>query len=223
MQTGARFLGLALPTIVLVHVAAGFAPAMAQAIEVPYRGLEYAMLSRDGVTVMIAPLDLTLLHYSAAHVWITNGSRRALPVDPQVFTATTRGAKQPQASEQRGAPDGLVVREVMERARFGDILAVVRAYERNLYGFQNPQAINYYQERKQMAMAEGGSRKVRAAAMVSALILQKGDIPPGEFREGTVFFPTHQKKAQFLSFSARLGNLSFVFPSKLAKDRTAEH
>lgn len=183
----------------------------AQTIDVPYRGLEYSMLSKEGVTVMVAPLELSILDYSAAHVWITNGSSRAISVGPQVFTARARSPKHPQPAEFRGLSDGLVVREVLKRARFGDIMSLVRAYERNLYGFKNPQAVNYYQARKQIAMAEGGSRRMRAAATVSALVLQKTEIPPGEFREGTVFFPTGDKKSEFLEFSAWLGNLAFLF------------
>lgn len=202
MKTAARILLVAL---------IGAIAAAGQAIEVPYRGLDYSMLSKDGVTVMIAPLDFTILQYSAAHVWITNGSKKPIQVLPQAFTARARTSRQAQPSEYRGLPDGTVVNQVMEHARFGDVLALVRAYERNLYGFKNPTAINYYQERKQIAAAEGGSRRFRAAAMVSAIILPKSDIPPGEFREGTVFFPVNDKKAQFTEFSVQVGGSSFVF------------
>ena len=187
--------------------------AGAQTIAVPYRGLDYSMLSKEGITVMIAPLPLSLLKYSAAHVWVTNGSPRAIQVGPQLFTARARNPRHPQAAEFPGLPDGEVVLEVMKRARFGDIMSLVRAYERNLYGFKNPTAVNYYQERKQVAMAEGGSRRMRAAATVSALVLQKTEIPPGEFREGTVFFATGDKKSEFVEFSARLGDHSFLFRS----------
>ena len=196
---------------ILALMALAGACARAQTIEVPYRGLDYSMLSKEGVTVMIAPLDLSILNYSAAHVWITNGSSRTIPVSPQVFTARARSPKQPQPAEISGLSEALVVREVLRRARFRDIMALVRAYERNLYGFKNPQAVNYYQERKQIAAAEGGSRRMRAAATVSALVLPKTEVPPGEFREGTVFFLTGEGKSQFLEFSVRLGGLSFLF------------
>lgn len=190
--------------------------AQAQTIEVPYRGLEYSMLSKEGVTVMIAPLDLSILKYSAAHVWITNGSSRSVVVSPQGFTARARGPKQREPAQYAGLSEALVVKEVLRRARFGDILALVRAYERNLYGFKNPQAVNYYQQRKQIAAAEGGSRRMRAAATVSALVLPKTDVPPGEFREGTVFFPTGDGKPEFLEFSVRMGDLSFLFRPRSA-------
>jgi hypothetical protein len=192
--------------IVATAVAAG-----GQSIEVPYRGLDYSMLSKGGVTVMIAPLDLTILHYAAAHVWITNGSSRTILVSPQAFVARARTPKQAQPAEFPGSADNKVVNDVMEHARFNDVLALVRAYERNLYGFKNPTAINYYQARKQVAAAEGSSRRFRAGAMVSALVLPKTQVPPGEFREGTVFFPVNDKKAQFTEFSVELGGLSFVF------------
>src|SRR5213594_4041982 len=79
-------------------------PAGAQ-IGVPYRGLEYSMLSRDGITVMIAPLDLSILNYSAAHVWISNGSRRAIQVTPQAFTTIARNARHPEPGPFIGLPD----------------------------------------------------------------------------------------------------------------------
>lgn len=202
---------LLIRVVLLIAFVAPFSGARAQTIGVPYRGLEYSMLSRDGVTVMVAPLELSILNYSAAHVWVSNGSKRVVQLSPQVFTTKARNARNPQPVEVAGLAEGLVVRQVLERARFGDIMALVRAYERNLYGFKNPQAVNYYQQRKQIAMADSGStRRMRAAATVSALVLQKGDIPPGEFREGTVFFPTGDKKSEMLEFSARLGALSFL-------------
>lgn len=195
----------------LALLALAGATAHAQTIEVPYRGLEYSMLSKEGVTVMIAPLDLSILKYSAAHVWITNGSTLTVQVSPQGFSARARSPRQPQPANYVGVSEVLVVNEALKRARFGDILALVRAYERNLYGFKNPQAVNYYQQRKQIAAAEGGSRRMRAAATVSALVLPKTEVPPGEFREGTVFFPTGDGKPEFLEFSLRLGELSFLF------------
>jgi hypothetical protein len=194
---------------VALFVLLACASAFAQSIGVPYRGLDYAMMSKGGVTVMIAPLDLSILHYSAAHVWVTNGSPKPIQLSPLAFLAKARTTKQPQAEEFRGVSDLQVVNAVMQHARFSDILALVRAYERNLYGFKNPEAINYYQERKQMAAAEG-TRKLRAGATVSALVLGKGDVPPGEFREGTVFFATNDKKAQFTAFSVQIGALSFL-------------
>ncbi len=183
----------------------------AQSIEFPYRGLDYSMTSKGGITVMVAPLSLSLLNYSAAHVWVTNGSKRTIRVEPQFFAARARPLKQPAAGDYQAVSDNVVVGQVMNRARLGDILTLVRAYERNLYGFKNDDAINYYQARKQMALAEGGSRKLRAAAMVSAIVLPKTDVPPGEFREGTVFFATGDTRSEFLGFTARMAGLQFDF------------
>lgn len=195
---------------VLILISAG-GIARAQGIEVPYRGLDYSMLSRDGLTVMIAPMQLSILNYSAAHVWITNGTKRTVQVRPEWFTARLRNQRVPQPAEVAGANDATVVTQVMQRARFGDVMALVRAYERNLYGFKNQTALNYYQQRKQIAASEGSTRRITAAARVSALILQKTEIPPGEFREGTVFFPSGDRKSEFLGFSTRLGGESFLF------------
>ena len=203
-----------------VLVAYAQAQTPARTIEVPYRGLNYSVLSKGGVTVMIAPLELSILGYSAAHVWITNGSPCAIQVGPQVFTAKARSPKLPQPAKVIGVPDDLVVREVMKRARFDDVLSLVRAYERNLYGFKNSQAVSYYQKRKQIAMAGGGGRRLRAGATVSTLVLARTEVPPGEFREGTVFFLTGDRETEFLEFFARVAGLSFLLRPRLppAKD-----
>ncbi len=184
---------------------------LCQAINVPYRGLDYSMISKGGLTVMVAPMSLSILNYSAAHVWVTNGSGRPVHLEPQSFVARTRSARQAQPAEFAALSDAIVVKQVMDRAKFNDIMALVRAYEQNLYGFRNPDAINYYEVRKQVAAASGGSRKLRAAATVSAIILPRSDIPPGEFREGTIFFQTGDKRSEFVELSTNLGGLSFVF------------
>ncbi len=193
------------------------AVASAQSIEFPYRGLDYSMVSKDGITVMVAPMNLNILNYSAAHVWITNGSKRPVHVEPQYFVAHAQGSKQPAAADFAAIPDAVVVTEVMQHARMNDVLALVRAYEQNLYGFRNDNAINYYQTRKQVAAAEGSGRHFRAAAMVSAIMLAKTDVPPGEFREGTIFFSTPDKKPQFLGFVARIAGLQFNFTAPTSK------
>lgn len=214
--TGRHASPMPLVILLIVLILPLVAPAQAPppSIEVPYRGLEYLMATRDGLTVMVAPLDLNILKYSAAHVWITNGTRRTIHAGPQLFTARARVGPNGSPSAFAGVPDFVVVSEVMQRARFGDVLSLVRAYERNLYGFKNPTAMNHYQQRKQIAAAEGTSRKFRAGALVSALVLQNGPIPPGEFREGTVFFPTGEKPATFVEFETRLAGQSFTFQTR---------
>ena len=49
-------------------------PSAPPAIEVPYKGRTFSMASRDGVTVMIAPLERTILEYGTAQVWIANNT-----------------------------------------------------------------------------------------------------------------------------------------------------
>jgi len=187
------------------------AVASAQSIQFPYRGLDYSMVSKEGLTVMVAPMKLSLLNYSAAHVWVTNGSKAVIRLDPRFFVARARGLKQVEPGDFVAISDSTVVADVMQRASMNDVLVLVRAYEQNLYGFKNDSAINYYQARKQIAAAEGSGRRFRAGAMVSAIILPKTDVPPGEFREGTIFFVMPDKKPEFLGFVARIAELQFTF------------
>lgn len=196
---------------VLLPLLLGCAVASAQSIQFPYRGLDYSMVSKEGITVMVAPMKLSILNYSAAHVWVTNGSKAVVHLDPRFFVARARGPRQTEPADFAAVSDSVIVADVMQRARLDDVLALVRAYEQNLYGFRNDSAINYYQARKQIAAAEGSGRHFRAGAMVSAIILPKSNVPPGEFREGTIFFVMPDKKPQFLGFVAGIAGMQFAF------------
>src|SRR5512140_3124126 len=105
------------------------AAASAQSIEFPYRGLNYSMVTKDGITVMVAPMNLNIMNYCAAHVWVTNGSKRPVHIEPQYFVARAQGPKQPAADDFAAIPDAVVVTEVMQHARMNDVLSLVRAYE----------------------------------------------------------------------------------------------
>ena len=94
-------------------------------------------------------------------------------------------------------------------------LSLVRAYERNLYGFKNAQAVGYYQKRKQIAQARAAGGFERPPLFPRWCC--NDEVPPGEFREGTIFFPTREKQAEFLEFSARLDHLSFLFSSRSSR------
>src|SRR5436309_7642513 len=54
-------------------------------VEIPYKGLSYSMLSKAGVTVMVAQLNRSILEYSTVQVWISNGSRQTVRISPQFF------------------------------------------------------------------------------------------------------------------------------------------
>ena len=205
---------------ILLVLAALIAPLVPQgrdqksppAIEVPYKGLRYSMLSRGGVTVMIAPLDRAILEYSTAQVWVSNGSKSVVRVNPQAFSMSVETAGQSEPRTMPGTAEGTVLNEILKRARSHDVLELVRAYEATLFGFANEKSLNYYQQRKQHALASAGSGKMRAAATASAIILAEKVLRPGEVVDGTVFFRTEGKHLRVASLSARLAGAVFEFP-----------
>src|SRR6266850_552476 len=73
-------------------------PPQQPSVEVPYRGLSYAMLSKQGVTVMVAQLHRTILEYSTVQVWISNGSKFPVRVSPMYFDVRMEGGPPMQAT-----------------------------------------------------------------------------------------------------------------------------
>src|SRR5580658_8271887 len=67
------------------------APRQQPSIEVPYRGMTYSMMSRGGITVMVAPLNRMILEYQTVQVWISNGSKAYVRVAPQQFEVRQQG------------------------------------------------------------------------------------------------------------------------------------
>lgn len=167
------------------------------------------MVSRDGVTVMIAALQRSVVDYSTAQVWISNNTGRPLPIAPQAFTRTAEG-EPPLAA----AADGVVLRDIQRRARHRDVVELVKAYEIMLLGLPDEKAIGYYEQRKRAAMAGGG--KMRAAAMANVIILPEKVLRPGETIDGTLFFRETRTGGgrtppRVTAFSAVLGGRRFEF------------
>jgi hypothetical protein len=173
-------------------------------IEVPYKGLRFAMVSRDGVTVMIAALQRNIADYSTAQVWISNNTGRPLPIAPQAFTRTAEG-EPPLAA----TADGTVLRDMQKRASHRDIEELVKAYEIMLLGLPDEKAIGYYEQRKRAALAGGG--RARAAIMANVIILPERVLRPGETIDGTLFFREGKIHPRVTSFSANIGGRSFEF------------
>lgn len=163
------------------------------------------MASRDGVTVMIAPLERTILEYSTAQVWISNNSPRALPIAPQGFTATVEGG-----ASFTAAQDTVVLNDIRRHASGRDIEELVQAYESMLLGLPDEKAMGYYEQRKRAAMSSGG--KMRAAIMANVIILPETRLRPGETIDGTLFFRQPGKsRPKVTRFTADLGGRHFEF------------
>ncbi len=156
----------------------------AQIIEFESGGLNYATLTRGGVTIMWAPLPIHIRGYAILQVTITNGSEVPQQIKPEDFQF-----------EKTGGPDmvalsaSTVVGELMKHASRGDVIKLTTAYETVLEGNTRIHSTNGYEIRRQNAQAELGSGKLRAAAAASAIALAATKLMPGQTTDGAIFYP----------------------------------
>src|SRR5580704_11749008 len=133
--------------------------ARAQVISFESNGLQYKVLTRGGVTIMVAPLPIRIRDWIAYQVAITNGSPVPWPIKAEDF----RFEREDGSIVPALAADG-VVKTMINKASRGDASKLVVAYEAALFGNMHLHSTNGYESRRQGAMAESGSIKLKAAA-----------------------------------------------------------
>jgi hypothetical protein len=162
--------------------------APAQVIEFESNGLRYLTLTRNGMTIMFAHLPVQVRGYSVLQVAVSNGSSSTWVVRPEDFLF-----RRSDAAEIRAASAHRVVGEFLQHGGRDDVVKLVTAYETGLYGVQKIKATNGYEQRRQSAMAELTSTKLKAAAAASAIVLVPVKMKPGESTDGAIFYPTSGK------------------------------
>jgi hypothetical protein len=184
-------------------------PTQQHSVEMPYHGLSYSMLAKQGVTVMVAPLNRTILEYSTIQVWISNGSQKTVHVAPQFFEVR-QDAGTPMLN---GSLEDQVLDEIHDRANSKALGELVHAYETMLFGFANQKTVGFYEARKNaVASNMGGGGKMRALATASAIILPDQALKPGDVIDGTVFFKLDPHNPRIGSIGAHLAGATFDFP-----------
>ncbi len=163
--------------------------AFGQVIEFDNRGLHYQTLTRRGVTVMFAHLPTHVREFSVLQVAISNGSQAPYSIRPEDFRFVHTDGTTLQASSA-----DQVVNMLLEKGSRNDVIRLVTAYESGLYGIQKMVSTNGYELRRQAALAEVQSAKLKAAAAASAIALVQTRLVPGESTDGAVFF-SHDGKA----------------------------
>lgn len=184
----------------------GAAPLSGQAIEFESNGLKYQTLTRDGITIMFAPLPAQVREYVVIQVAVSNGSPssrsikssdfRFIRLDGSVITAT---------------PAPYVVQQFLDRGGRNDVVKLVSTYELGLYGLSRFQSTNGYEQRRQAALAEVSSSKLKAAAAASAIVFVNTRLTPGESTDGAVFFPTQGQPLGAGKLVAVVGTSQFEF------------
>jgi hypothetical protein len=191
-----------------VYLAFVLAGAMCcQVIPFESNGLKYKALTRGGVTIMFAPLPTHVRGYTIMQVSVSNGSPIAWTVRPEDFRFERDDGFSIQA-----LPAKTVVSSLMSKASRSDVTKLVVAYETALYGNAQMHSTNGYESRRQDALAEFGSNKMKAAAAASAIALVTTKLPPGQTTDGAVFYPNNSKPLGSGKLRADIAGEQFVFP-----------
>jgi hypothetical protein len=157
--------------------------ANAQVIEFESSGLKYKALTHNGVTIMVATLHTHVRSYAVLQVAISNGSPLSWGVRPEDFRFETSDGHMIRAS-----PAKSVISELLDKASRGDVSRLISAYEAALFSNAQMHSTNGYEARRQDAMAEVGSSRLKAAAAASAIALVTAKLLPGQSTDGAVFY-----------------------------------
>jgi hypothetical protein len=119
--------------------------------------------------------------YALIQVSIANGSQIHWTVKPEQFEYV-RGAETIEALSADS-----VVNVMLDHASGNDVIKLITSYEKALYAIPNMRSNNGYEQRRQGALAFGGSARLKAAAAASAITLSQTRLAPGESTDGAVF------------------------------------
>lgn len=170
--------------LVLVFLAA---PAAAQVIEFENHGQKYQTLTRSGVTIIYTHLPNHIHEYAILQVTVSNGGTSPYVIRPEDFNYVHG-----EGSAVRGANAIDVIEMLMQKGNGGDVVKLITTYEASVYGNTHYKATNGFEQRRQAALAFGGT-KLKAAATASALALGVTKLAVGDSTDGAVFFPNEGK------------------------------
>lgn len=169
---------------VLCLAATPVPPVRAQVIEFESNGLKYQALSRDGLTIMLAHLPVNVRDYAVVQVAVANGGSVPVTIRPEDFLfLSDNGAELP------ALPPRTVVNSLVQRGNRGDVIRLITTYESGIYGNTQYKGTNGYEARRQSALAEFTSTRLRAAAAASAIAFVQTKLAPGQSTDGAIFYP----------------------------------
>jgi hypothetical protein len=130
----------------------------------------------------VAHLPGHVRELSILQVAVSNGSNGPYTIRPEDFSYLKDDGTELHAWAARD-----VVLMLKEKGGRGDVIKLVSAYETALYGIPHMKVANSYEARRQAALAEVSSTKLKAAA-ASAIAFVQTKLLPGESTDGAVFF-----------------------------------
>jgi hypothetical protein len=162
----------------------------AQVIEFESGGLQYQTLTKNGLTVMFAHLPTNVREFSILQLAVSNGSGITHAIKPEDCVFEIKEGAPMQAIPARRVVDSLIA-----KASRNDVIRMVSTYELGLYGLSRFKSTNGYEQRRQSALAEVGSGRLKAAAAASAIAFVSTKLVPGQSTDGAVFFFTGGKSS----------------------------
>ncbi|MBI3666973.1 MAG: hypothetical protein HY236_12270 [Acidobacteria bacterium] len=159
-----------------------------QVIEFYSNGLKYQTLTKSGVTVMCAEMPLQVRSYAVLQVAVINGSSSPRTVQPSWFSFES-----PEGRAITAAAEQQVIAELQQHGGRNDVIKLVTAYERAIYGAEKLRSNNGYEQRRQAALAMGSAAGLKAAAAASAIALVRTRLRPKDSTDGAVFFVNEGK------------------------------
>ena len=160
----------------------------AQVIEFESGGLQYQTLTKNGLTVMFAHLPTNVREFSILQLAVSNGSGITHAIKPEDCVFEIK-----EGTALKAIPARKVVDSLIEKASRNDVIRMVSTYELGLYGLSRFKSTNGYEQRRQSALAEVGSGRLKAAAAASAIAFVSTKLVPGQSTDGAVFFFTAGK------------------------------
>lgn len=170
--------------------------------------MEYQSLTKNGVTVMFAPLPVHVSNYNIVQATVTNGSLLTWTVEEGNFSFVREDGV-----VLRAAPADEVVSSFLRRAGRTDVIKLELLYEQSIYALSNYRPTNGYEQRREAAMAQFINKRLKAAAEASAIIFAATRLDPGDSTDGALFFEnrTKQKGLGAGRFIAHTCGERFVF------------
>lgn len=179
-----------------------------QVIEFEQNGLRYQTLTKNGLTVMYTSLPTHLKNYEVLQVAVSNGSSISWTVKPEDFTIRRKDGV-----TLSPMPPRQVVDRMLDRAGRGEVIKLVQTYELGLYGIARLNSPSGYEKRRQQALAEVSSARLKAAAAASAVIYVTAKLLPGQSTDGAIFYPLNGRTSMGGTLVVQAAGEVFEFES----------
>ncbi len=178
----------------------------AQVIEFEQNGLRYQTLTKNGLTIMFTHLPTHLKNFEVLQVALSNGGQVAWTVKPEDFSIRRKDGV-----TLMPMPPREVVDRMLDKAGRGDVIKLVQTYELGLYGLSRLNSNSGYEKRRQQALAEVTSARLKAAAAASAVVYVSVKLVPGQSSDGALFYPLEGKVSAPGTLTVRAAGEVFEF------------